>query len=134
MVLAADYPLLNAFWTMMIFFLWVLWFWLLITVFIDMFRRDDMSGWMKALWVVFVIVLPYIGVLIYLIANGRHMAERNARDAQAAQAQIDDRIRTVASSGNGSGPAGEIEKASQLLANGTITQAEFDAIKQKALA
>jgi len=134
MVLAADYPLLNAFWTIMIVFFWVLWFWLLITVFADLFRRHDMSGWVKALWVIFVIVLPYIGVLIYLIANGRHMAERNARDAQAAQAQIDDRIRTVASSGNGSGPAGEIEKASQLLANGTITQAEFDAIKQKALA
>jgi hypothetical protein len=134
MVLAADYPLLNAFWTIMIVFFWVLWFWLLITVFADLFRRHDMSGWVKALWVIFVIVLPYIGVLIYLIANGRHMAERNARDAQAAQAQIDERIRTVASSGNGSGPAGEIEKASQLLANGTITQAEFDAIKQKALA
>jgi Phospholipase_D-nuclease N-terminal/Short C-terminal domain len=134
MVLAADYPLLDAFWTIMIVFFWVLWFWLLITVFADLFRRHDMSGWIKAVWVIFVIVLPYLGVLVYLIANGRHMAERSARDAQAAQAQIDDRIRTVASSGNGSGPAGEIEKASQLLANGTITQAEFDAIKQKALA
>jgi hypothetical protein len=134
MVLAADYPLLNAFWTMMIFFLWVLWFWLLITVFADLFRRHDMSGWVKALWVVFVIVLPYIGVLIYLIAYGRHMAERNARDARAAQAQLDDHIRTVAGGGNGSGPAGEIEKANQLLASGAITQAEYDAIKQKALA
>jgi putative oligomerization/nucleic acid binding protein/phospholipase D-like protein len=137
MVLAADYPLLNAFWTMMIFFLWVLWFWLLITVFIDMFRRDDMSGWMKALWFVFVIVLPYIGVLVYLIAYGRSMAERRNREVQAAQAQFDDRIRTVAAS-NGAGGAGsaasEIEKANQLLASGTITQAEFDQIKQKALA
>ena len=133
MVLAADYPLLDAFWTIMIVFFWVLWFWLLITVFADLFRRHDMSGWVKALWVIFVIVLPYLGVLVYLIANGRHMAERNARDVQAAQAQLDDRIRTVASS-NGSGAAGEIEKASQLLASGTITQAEFDAIKQKALA
>ena len=134
MVLAADYPLLNAFWTMMIFFLWVLWFWLLITVFIDLFRRDDLSGWMKALWVVFVIVLPYIGVLVYLIAYGRTMAERRNRDVQAAQAQLDDRIRTVAGSSNGAGPAAEIEKASQLLNSGAITQAEFDAIKQKALA
>lgn len=133
MVLAADYPLLDAFWTIMIVFFWVLWFWLLITVFADLFRRHDMSGWIKAVWVIFVIVLPYLGVLVYLIANGRHMAERSARDAQAAQAQLDDRIRTVASS-NGSGAAGEIEKASQLLASGTITQAEFDAIKQKALA
>ena len=132
MVLAADYPLLNAFWTMMIFFLWVLWFWLLITVFADIFRRHDMSGWVKALWVVFVIVLPYIGVLIYLIANGRHMTERNARDARAAQAQFDDHIRTVAS--DGTGPASEIEKANRLLSSGAITQAEYDALKQKALA
>jgi Phospholipase_D-nuclease N-terminal len=134
MVLAADYPLLNAFWTMMIFFLWVLWFWLLITVFADLFRRPDMSGWVKALWAIFVIVLPYLGVFVYLIANGRHMAERNARDAQAAQAQLDDHIRTVATGGNGSGPASEIAKANQLLSSGVITQAEYDAIKQKALA
>jgi hypothetical protein len=134
-VLAADYPLLNAFWTMMIFFLWVLWFWLLITVFIDLFRRDDMSGWMKALWVVFVIVLPYIGVLVYLIAYGRHMAERRNREVQAAQAQLDDRIRTVAGGGgNGSGPASEIEKANRLLASGAITQAEYDQLKARALA
>jgi Short C-terminal domain/Phospholipase_D-nuclease N-terminal len=133
MVLAADYPLLNAFWTMMFFFLWVLWFWLLITVFIDLFRRDDMSGWMKALWAVFVIVLPYLGVLVYLIAFGRSMGERRNREVQAAQAQFDDRIRTVAGS-NGSGAASEIEKANQLLASGAITQAEYDQIKQKALA
>jgi len=135
MVLAADYPLLNVFWSMMIFFLWVLWFWLLITVFIDLFRRDDVSGWMKAVWVVFVIVLPYIGVLVYLIAYGRSMAERRNREVQAAQAQLDDRIRTVASSGgNGAGPAAEIEKANQLLSSGAITQAEFDTLKAKALA
>jgi hypothetical protein len=133
MVLAADYPLLNAFWTMMIFFLWVLWFWLLITVFIDLFRRSDLSGWVKALWVIFVIVVPFLGVFVYLVSQGRHMAERSAREQQAAQAQIDDRIRTVASS-NGGGAASEIEKASQLLSSGAITQAEFDAIKQKALA
>jgi len=134
MVLAADYPLLNAFWTMMLVFLWVLWFWLLITVFADIFRRDDMSGWIKALWAVFVIVLPYLGVFIYLIANGRHMAERRVRDAQMAQAQLDDHIRTVATGGNGSGPASEIEKANRLLTTGAITKAEFDAIKQRALA
>ena len=131
MVLAADYPILNVFWTIMIFFIWVIWFWLLITVFIDIFRRQDLSGWIKTLWVIFVIVIPYIGVFIYLITQGRHMAERNARDAQAAQAQLDDRIRSVASSG---GTASEIEKANQLLSSGAITQAEYDAIKQKALA
>jgi hypothetical protein len=133
MVLAADYPLLNVFWTIMIFFIWVIWFWLLITVFIDLFRRHDLSGWLKALWAIFVIVLPYLGVFVYLITQGRHMAERNAREAQAAQAQLDDRIRSVASS-NGGGAASEIEKANQLLASGAITQAEFDQIKQKALA
>ena len=132
MVLAADYPLLNAFWTILIFFLWVLWFWLLITIFIDLFR-SHMSGWAKAGWAVLLIVLPFIGVLIYLIVNGRHMAERSQREAEAAQAQVDDRIRAVAAS-NGAGAASEIEKANQLLASGTITQAEFDQIKQKALA
>ncbi len=133
MVLAADYPLLNVFWTIMIFFIWVIWFWLLITVFIDLFRRHDLSGWLKAVWAIFVIVLPYLGVFIYLITQGRHMAERNAKDQQAAQAQLDDRIRSVAST-NGGGAASEIEKANQLLSSGAITQAEFDAIKQKALA
>jgi hypothetical protein len=138
MVLAADYPLLNAFWTMMIFFLWVLWFWLLITVFIDLFRRDDVSGWAKAGWAILLIVLPYIGVFVYLIVYGRSMAERRSREVQVAQAQLDDHIRTVAAGGggggNGSGPASEIEKANRLLSTGVITQAEYDAIKQKALA
>ncbi len=131
MVLAADYPLLDVFWTTMIFFLWVIWFWLLITVFADIFRRHDLSGWAKAAWCVFVIVLPYLGVFIYLITQGRHMTERNVKDAQAAQAQLDDRIKSVAGSG---GAAAEIEKAKQLLDSGAITQAEYDAIKQKALA
>jgi Short C-terminal domain/Phospholipase_D-nuclease N-terminal len=134
MVLAADYPLLDAFWTMLIFFLWVVWFWLLITVFADIFRRHDMSGWVKALWVVFVIVVPYLGVLIYLITQGRHMSERNVRDARAYQAQMDEHIRSVASTGNGAGRAAEIEKANQLLSSGAITQAEYETLKQKALA
>jgi hypothetical protein len=133
MVLAADYPLLDAFWTMLIFFFWVIWFWLLITVFADIFRRRDWSGWVKTLWVVFVIVLPYLGVFIYLITQGRHMAERREREIQAAQAQLDDRIRTVATT-DGAGPATQIEKASQLLDSGAITQTEYEAIKQKALA
>jgi hypothetical protein len=132
MVLAADYPLLDAFWTMLFIFFWVLWFWLLIMVFADLFRRHDMSGWVKALWIVFVIVLPYLGVFVYLISQGRHMAERNVREVQATEAQLDDRIRSVA--GNGSGPAAEIEKANRLLSSGAITQAEYDTIKQQALA
>jgi|SRR4051794_35615756 hypothetical protein len=132
MVLAADYPLLDVFWTMLVFFLWVIWFWLLITVFADIFRRHELSGGAKALWIVFVIVLPYLGVFVYLITQGRSMAERKIRDTEAARTELDDRIRSV--SANGSGPAAEIQKANQLLSSGAITQAEYEAIKQKALA
>ena len=130
-VLAADYPILNVFWTILIFFLWVIWFWLLITVFADIFRRRDLSGWAKAAWCIFVIVLPYLGVFIYLITQGKQLSERNLRDAQAAQSELDDRIKSVAGTG---GAATEIEKAKQLLDSGAITQAEYDAIKQRALA
>jgi hypothetical protein len=129
--LAADYPILGVFWSMLIFFLWVIWFWLLITVFADVFRRHDLSGWAKAAWLVFVIVLPYLGVFVYLITQSRHMAERNAKEVERAQTQFDEHVRSVAGSG---GAAAEIEKAKQLLDSGAITQAEFDALKQKALA
>ena len=131
MVIAADYPFLDIFWTMLIFFLWVIWFWILIRVFADIFRRHDISGWGKAGWTFFVIVLPFLGVFIYLIANGDEMGKRDVAQAQAAQTQFDDHIRSVSDSG---GSASEIEKAKQLLDSGAITQAEFDAIKQKALA
>src|SRR3954466_15569254 len=99
MVLAADYPLLDVFWTMMIFFLWIIWFWLLITVFADIFRRRDTSGFGKVIWVIFVIVLPYLGVFIYLIANHDGMAERSISQARAQQAQMDDYIRSTAGAG-----------------------------------
>jgi hypothetical protein len=128
---ATDYPFLDVFWTILIFFLWVIWFWLLITVFADIFRRHDLSGWAKAAWLIFVIVLPYLGVFIYLITQGKHMAERNLRDRQAVETQLDDRIKSVA---GGGGAAAEIEKAKQLLDSGAITQAEFDTTKQRALA
>jgi hypothetical protein len=132
MVLAAtDYPFLNLFWTILIFFFWVIWFWLLITVFADVFRRRDISGWAKAGWLIFVIVLPYLGVFIYLITQSRSMSDRSAGEAQAAQAAFDDHVKSVAGSG---GAAAEIEKAKQLLDSGAITQSEYDAIKQKALA
>jgi hypothetical protein len=130
-MLAADYPFLDVLWTMLIFFAWVIWFWLLITVFADIFRRHDIGGGMKALWIIFVIVLPYLGVFIYLIAQHEGMAERNVRQAQASQQQFDEYVKSVAASG---GSAAEIEKAKQLLDSGAITQAEFDAIKAKALA
>ena len=133
MFVAADYPFLDVLWTMLVIFAWVIWFWLLITVFADLFRRHDTSGGMKALWIVFVIVLPFLGVLIYLIANGTGMAERNMQQAQAQQASMDAYVRSVASS-SGGGAADEIARAKQLLDSGAITQAEFDAIKAKALA
>ncbi|SRR6266540_955309 len=130
-MVAADYPFLDVMWTMLVFFLWVLWFWLLFTVFADVFRRHDISGWGKAGWVIFVIVLPFLGVFVYLIAQGKGMAERNLEHARAQKAQMDDYVRETAGSG---GAAGEIERAKKLLDSGAITQAEFDAIKQKALA
>ena len=130
-MLAADYPFLDIFWTMFIFFLFVIWIWILITVFADIFRRRDIGGGTKALWIIFVIVLPYLGVLVYLIANHDGMAERNIAHLQNQQQQQDAYIQSVAGSG---GAAAEIEKAKGLLDSGAITQAEFDAIKQKALA
>jgi hypothetical protein len=131
-MLAADYPFLDVVWTMLIFFLWVIWFWILITVFIDIFRRHDLSGWGKTGWVVFTILLPFLGVFIYLITQGDHMAERNAEQAKAQQAQFDDYVRQAA--GSGGGAADQIARAKQLLDSGAIDQAEFEAIKQKALA
>jgi hypothetical protein len=129
-VLAADYPFLDVFWTLLIFFLWVMWFWLLFTVWADVFRRHDISGWGKAGWLIFTIVLPFLGVFVYLISQGRGMTERNVDRARTDRAQFDDYVRETA----GSGTAAEIEKAKQLLDTGAITPAEFEAIKQKALA
>jgi hypothetical protein len=130
-LIATSYPFLNILWDLLIFFAWVIFIWIAITVLIDVFRRNDMSGWAKAAWVVLVVILPWIGVLIYLIVNHEGMAERRYREAATAQAQFDDYVRATAASG---GPAAEIERAKKLLDDGTITQAEFDAIKSKALA
>jgi hypothetical protein len=129
-ITAAAYPFLGILWTTLIFFAWVIFIWIAITVLIDVFRRRDISGWGKAAWVILVVILPWLGVLIYLIANHDGMAERKMKETQAAQAQFDDYVRTTAAS---SGVASEIERAKQLLDNGTITQAEFDALKAKAL-
>jgi hypothetical protein len=129
-LLAADYPLLDVFWTMIIFFAWVIWFWMVITVLGDVFRRHDLSGGGKVGWSLFIIFLPLLGVLFYLGSQGKQMAERNTRQAQAAQSQMDDYVRSVASEG---GAAAEIERAKKLLDSGAISQAEFDQIKQKAL-
>ena len=131
-VFAADYPFLDVLWTMIIFFCWVAWIWLLVMIFSDLFRRDE-SGWAKAAWIVFLIVLPFVGVLVYVIANGKGMTERRVRDAAAAQAQFEDHVRSVAGSGEG-GAAGEIQRAKGLLDSGAITQQEFEQLKAKALA
>jgi Short C-terminal domain/Phospholipase_D-nuclease N-terminal len=127
---AADYPFLEVLWTLLIFFAWVIWFWILITVFVDLFRRDDIGGWKKAIWVVFLILTPFLGVLIYLIVNNEGMNERNVRKARASQEQFDDYVKSVSGAG---GAAAEIEKAKQLLDSGAISQAEYEQIKAKAL-
>jgi hypothetical protein len=128
MLIAADYPFLDVFWTMIIFFSWVIWIWIVITVFADVFRRQDIGGWGKAAWVVFVIVLPFLGVLVYLIAQHDGMRERSVKQAQAQRQAFDEYVREAAG-----GSAAEIAKAQELLDAGTITQAEFDALKAKAL-
>ena len=130
MPIATSYPFLDILWTTLIFFAWVIFIWIAITVLIDVFRRHDLSGWAKAAWVIFIVILPWIGVLVYLIVNHSGMAERRVKEVQSSQAQFDDYVRQTAGTG---GAAGEIEKAKALLDNGTINQQEFDAIKAKAL-
>jgi hypothetical protein len=132
-MLAADYPFLDLMWTMVIFFIWILWFWLLFTVFADIFRRHDISGWAKAAWLIFTILLPFLGVFVYLITQNTGMTERNLERARAQKAQFDDYVRQTAGE-SGGGATAEIERAKSLLDSGAITQSEFDAIKQKALA
>jgi uncharacterized membrane protein YcjF (UPF0283 family) len=128
-ILATDYPFLNILWTMIIFFAWVIFIWVAITVLVDVFRRHDISGWAKAGWVVLVIVLPFLGVLLYLLANHEGMAQRNVKQAEAQKAQFDQYVRETAG-----GSAAEIAKAKELLDSGAISQTEYEQIKQKALA
>ena len=129
MLIAADYPFLDVLWTMIIFFAWLAWIWIAIAVFSDVFRRHDISGWGKAAWVVFVIVLPFLGVLVYLIAQHDGIRERQAKVVQAQQQAAQQYVKEAAG-----GSAAEIAKAKELLDSGTISQAEFDRIKQRALA
>ena len=130
-MIAASSPFLDVLWTMVIFFIWILWFFLLFRVWGDIFRRHDLSGLGKTGWLIFTIVLPFLGVFIYLITQNDAMTQRDIDRAQAQRAQFDDYVRTTATSG---GATAEIEKAKGLLDTGAITQAEFDALKQKALA
>lgn len=131
MIFATDYPLLNIFWTMLIFFFFVIWLWILFTVVVDLFRRHDTSGWTKALWLIFLIVLPYLGVFVYVITQHTGMANRNIEAQKQAQSQFDDYLKSVAPV---SDPADQIAKAKALLDSGAIDQAEYDTIKAKALA
>jgi type VI protein secretion system component VasK len=127
----ADYTFLDVLWSMLVFFLWVAWFILLFHIVADVFRRRDASGWKKAAWLIFILFVPFLGVFVYLILNSDDMARRNMEQAAAARSEMDQYVRTVASEG---GAAAEIERAKGLLDSGAITQAEFDAIKAKALA
>ena len=127
----ANYSFGDVMWSFLVFFAWVIWFWLLITVFADVFRRHDIGGLGKAGWIIFVIVLPYLGVLIYLIAEHDGMAKRTMSQAQAQQQQFDSYVQSVATKGD---PTSQIADAKKLLDSGAITQAEFEALKTKALA
>jgi hypothetical protein len=129
-VLAAYNTFGQVMWTFLVLFAWILFFWLLFAVFGDLFRRHDISGWGKAVWSIFVIFVPFLGCFVYLITQGHKIGERNIQEAQAAQAQLDSHIKSVA----GSGSAEQIARAKELLDSGAITQAEFDQLKAKALA
>jgi len=128
-VFAADYPFLDVFWTMLVFMFWVIWIWILITVLMDLFRRHDVSGWGKAGWALFMIVLPYLGVFVYLVTQGKGMAERRSEELRASQASFDDYVRNVSATD----PSEQIAKAKELLDRGAIDQAEFEQLKRKAL-
>jgi hypothetical protein len=128
MLIAADYPFMDVLWSMIIFFFWVIWIWIVVTVLVDIFRRHDIGGWAKAAWVIFVVILPWLGVLIYLIAQHDGMRERRISEVQAQQQAFDQYVRDTAG-----GSAGEIAQAKQLLDSGAITQDEFESIKAKAL-
>jgi hypothetical protein len=130
MVLAASYPFLEVFWTMLIFFAFVVWLWILFTVLGDIFRRHDTSGFAKVLWIIFIVVLPYLGVFIYLIAEQRGMAERAQERQKAAQAHFEDYVQSVSPKPD---PTEQINKAKSLLDSGSITQEEFERLKQSAL-
>ena len=130
MPLAADYPFLDFLWSMLLVFLWIAWLFLLFRILMDVFRRD-ISGWKKALWSGFLIVIPFIGVLAYVIVNGKDMTTRDIEQARAQQAQFDEYVRSTA--GGGGGAAAEIAKAKELLDTGALSQEEFDQIKKKAL-
>ncbi|MEU9480147.1 SHOCT domain-containing protein [Streptomyces sp. NPDC048191] len=132
--LAYDYPALSVFWSMLVFFLWIMWFVLLFRVVTDIFRDDDLGGWGKAGWLVGVVVLPFLGVFVYLIARGRNMGRREVAQAQAQQRAVDDYIRRTARAGAGPSSADELAKLSEMRSRGDITDDEFRRAKDLVLA
>ena len=132
-MIASSYPILDAFLTMLYFFLFIIWIWLLITVFIDIFRSRDMGGFAKALWVIFVIILPFLGVFVYLLARGGKMHERAAAQAAEQQKAFDSYVREAAGA-EGADTASQLAKLADLKSQGVLTDAEFEAQKAKVLA
>ena len=129
-MLAYDYPLAGVFWTMLVIFFWVAWLMILFRVFGDLFRNKEMGGWAKALWVIFVILVPFLGVFIYLIVEGRHMAERDVVQIQTNEAAFQSYVRETAATAS---PADELAKLKDLHTSGVLTDAEFEAQKAKIL-
>ena len=132
-IASSSYPLLNVFWSMLYFFLWIIWIWILIMVFIDIFRSHDLSGWGKALWFLFVLFIPLIGVLVYLIARGGKMQQHAARDAQQQDQQFRQYVQEAAASSPAS-TADQLSKLAELRDRGVISAEEFDREKAKVLA
>ena len=130
-IASSSYPLLEVFWTMLIFFAFVVWLWILFGVLTDLFRRHDIGAFAKVIWIILLIIAPYLGVFVYLILYHNGIAERSAKHQVAAQQQMDDYLKSI---GAHTDPADRIAKAKALLDSGTITQAEFDQMKQQALA
>ena len=131
-MIASSYPILDAFLTMLYFFLFIIWIWLLIMVFVDIFRSQDMGGWAKALWVIFVIILPFLGVFVYLIVRGGKMHERAAQEAAQQQQAFDQYVRQTA--GSSGDTASQLQKLADLKSQGALSDAEFEAQKAKLLA
>jgi len=127
---ASEYPFLDVLWSMLIFFAFFAWIWIAVTLFSDIFRRHDIGGWHKAIWVIFIIVVPFLGVLVYLIVQHDGLRDRTIEAAKAQQSAFDDAVRDAA----GGGAADEIAKGKELLDSGAISQADFEALKAKALA
>ena len=130
MTIAYNYPILNLIWTMFMFFVFIIWIWLLISVFMDIFRSHDLSGGVKALWVLFVIIFPFLGVLVYLIARGGKMHERAEQADQQQQQAFDNYVKETAGGGNS---VDQLAKLADLKQQGAITDAEFEAQKAKIL-